>query len=202
MTLYNPHVNGPGAASIYLERGIERIQAGWIVDNGRITGCYNSICPGYVHTNGEVPIDYAFPKVSFPMFDNYEVGIRIYLDEDYWLQLWFETDVGFWPFNIFKELKNAANIAGYGGEVFTPAGEMVSPQMGNGQFLAGLQRSTCHMRQVVYEGDVQEFPPDPSIVTTHQSRCYYEGSENNALDDYWVYNFIFGGEGNCTVPPI
>lgn len=44
--------------------------------------------------------------------------------------------------------------------------------------------------------------PDELLVQTHQYRRYFQGNENNARDEYWDYNFIFGGAGNCTDSPI
>lgn len=99
-------------------------------------------------------------------------------------------------------MKHGGKRARYGGEVFTPVGQMQGPEMGDGQYRYG-HREATHMRQVLYEGNNHiELSPDPSIVKIHQSRCYYAGNEQHSLDDYWMYNFIFGGDGIFTnVPP-
>ncbi|XP_019238281.1 PREDICTED: uncharacterized protein LOC109218374 isoform X2 [Nicotiana attenuata] len=106
VTLYNPQVNGPGqytSATIFLESGdatnLEQIQTGWIVhpqlngdgrtrlytywtaDGQQKTGCYNSICPGFIQLSSEIPVDYAFPKVSLPQYDSQELQIQIYKDQ-------------------------------------------------------------------------------------------------------------------------
>ncbi|KAG5611936.1 hypothetical protein H5410_023217 [Solanum commersonii] len=68
--------------------------------------------------------------------------------------------------------------------------------MGNGNFQDDNPHTTCHMRQVLYGvGYNQLVQPDESLVQTHQSRCYHEGSQHNAHDYYWDYNFLFGGGG-------
>ncbi|KAG5611930.1 hypothetical protein H5410_023211 [Solanum commersonii] len=197
VTLYNPQVNGLGqysSTTIFLQSAdnapnFEQIQARWIVypklygdsqtrlyshwtvNGGQKIGCYNNICPGFVQLDNEVPIDYAFPKISRRMYDDYELQLQIYKDEDYYLFLHYIFVIGFWPETIFNELRNGSQIVRYRGQAYTPAGEPNSPSMGN---------------------DVQ---PDESLVETHDSRCYHEGSEYNGHDGYWDYNFLFGGGG-------
>ncbi|KAG5611937.1 hypothetical protein H5410_023218 [Solanum commersonii] len=148
VTLYNLHVNGLGqysSATIFHQSAdnatnFEQIQAGWIVhpqlygdsrtrlyshwttDGGQKTGCYNNICPGFVQLDTTVPIDYAFPKISRPMYDDYELEIQIYKDEDYYLLFQGFISIGFWPETIFNELRNGSQVVRYGGQVFTPAG--------------------------------------------------------------------------------
>ncbi|KAH0683303.1 hypothetical protein KY290_023462 [Solanum tuberosum] len=224
VTLYNLHVNGLGqysSATVFHQSAdnatnFEQIQAGWIVhpqlygdsrtrlyshwttDGGQKTGCYNNICPGFVQLDTEVPIDYAFPKISRPMYDDEELLIQIYKDQDYYLYIQSMFSIGFWPETMFNELRNGSQVVRYGGQAFTPAGQQYSPPMGNGNFQDGNPHTTCHMRQVLYGvGYNTEVQPDESLVQTHQSRCYHEGSQHNAHDDYWDYNFLFGGGGFC-----
>ncbi|XP_049389451.1 uncharacterized protein LOC125853755 [Solanum stenotomum] len=223
VTLYNPQLNGLGqysSATLFLQSAdnvanFEQIQAGWIVhpklygdnrtrlyshwttDGNQKTGCYNNICPGFVQLDNEVPIDYAFPQISRPSYGDYDMQFQIYKDEDYYLFLHYMFVIGFWPETIFNELRNGSQTIRYGGQVYTPAGEP-SPPMGNSKFNGGDPHYTCYMRQVLYGvGDNQDVQPDESLVQTHQSRCYYEGSEHNARDSYWDYYFLFGGAGNC-----
>ncbi|XP_019069050.2 protein neprosin-like [Solanum lycopersicum] len=168
------------------------------MDGGRKTGCYNNICPGFVQLDTDVPIDYAFPKISRPMYDDYELEIQLYKDEDYYLLFQGAFSIGLWPETLFNELRNGSQVVRYGGQAFTPAGQQFSPPMGNGNFEDGNPHTTCHMRQVMYGvGYDQDVQPDESLVQTHQSRCYHEGSQHNAHDDYWDYNFVFGGAGFC-----
>ncbi|XP_027772577.1 uncharacterized protein LOC107016279 [Solanum pennellii] len=224
ITLYNFYVNGAGqysSAAIFHQSAdnapnFEQIQAGWIVhpqlygdsrtrlyshwttDGGQKTGCYNNMCPGFVQLDTDVPIDYAFPKISRPMYDDYELEIQIYKDEDYYLLFQGAFSIGFWPETLFNELRNGSQVVRYGGQAFTPAGQQFSPPMGNGNFEDGNPHTTCHMRKVLYGvGYDQLVQPDESLVQTHQSRCYHEGSQHNAHDDYWDYNFVFGGAGFC-----
>lgn len=100
-------------------------------------------------------------------------------------------------------MKRGATRARFGGEAYTPVGQTEGPEMGDGLYKDGNPNSTCHMRQVMYEGDDHtKLSPHPSIVKIYQSRCYYAGNEQNSTHDYWMYNFIFGGDGNfSTLPP-
>ncbi|XP_049369290.1 uncharacterized protein LOC125834142 [Solanum verrucosum] len=224
VTLNNPQLKGLGqysSATIFLRSAddapnLEQIHAGWIVhpklygdgrtrlyshwtiDGGQKTGCYNNICPGFVQLDSEVPIDYAFPKISRPMYGDVELKIQIYKDEDYYLFIQSMFVIGFWPETIFNELKNGSQIVRYGGKAYTPAGEPHSPPMGSGAFQLNDPQITCHMRQVLYGvGENQDVQPNVSLVETHDSRCYHAGSEYNAYDGYWDYNFLFGGPGFC-----
>ncbi|WMV26456.1 hypothetical protein MTR67_019841 [Solanum verrucosum] len=128
VTLYNPQVNGLGqysSATIFHQSAdnatnFEQIQAGWIVhpklygdsrtrlyshwttDANRKIGCYNNICPGFVLLDNEVPIDYAFPKIPRSMYDDYELLIQIYKDQDYYLFIQSMFVIGFFAEDHFQ----------------------------------------------------------------------------------------------------
>lgn len=111
-------------------------------------------------------------------------------------------EIGMWPFELFDKLSaNGAYTVQYGGKVYTPAGEYISPSMGSGRFRGGQPYLTCYMRKVLYEieinGKKQQVPPHDSKVQTHESRCFYEGYQHNDNDGYWDYNFLFGGVGGA-----
>lgn len=126
------------------------------------------------------------------------VTLLLFIFADYYLLFQGLFSIGFWPETLFNELRNGSQVVRYGGQAFTPAGQQFSPPMGNGNFEDGNPHTTCHMRQVMYGvGYDQDVQPDESLVQTHQSRCYHEGSQHNAHDDYWDYNFVFGGAGFC-----
>ncbi|KAH0693714.1 hypothetical protein KY285_020811 [Solanum tuberosum] len=138
VTLNNPQLKGLGqysSATIFLRSAdeapnLEQIHAGWIVqsklygdgrtrlyahwtiDGGQKTGCCNNICPGFVQLDSEVPIDYAFPKISRPISTRMKTIIFSY-------SLFV---IGFWPETIFNELRNGSQIVRYGGKAYTPAG--------------------------------------------------------------------------------
>ncbi|XP_016460217.1 protein neprosin [Nicotiana tabacum] len=229
LCLYNPQVRGTGqysAASMSLETGagqkFEHIQVGWIVhpkmngdnrthlytkwtaDGYHKTGCYNTHCPGFIQLSSVIPIDYVFPRISdIQTNSKEEVLLSVYQTQylDYHLVMpMLEEEIGMWPYEIFDSLSaKGADTVRYGGQVYTPAGQDLSPAMGNGQFEEGHWQLTCYMRKVLYDievdGNRQQVPPDDSKVQTQESRCFYEGNQHNDNDGYWDYNFLFGGAG-------
>ncbi|KAG5612310.1 hypothetical protein H5410_023591 [Solanum commersonii] len=211
ISLYNPQVNGTGqyrAATMFFSNGggqnLEEIQVGWIVDGHQKTGCYNTKCLGFIQLSRVIPIDYAFPRTS-QIETNYkeEVLLRLYQTEyfDYHLTMpVMNEEIGMWPYEVFDKLSaNAADLVQFGGKLYTPGDQDVSPAMGNGQFRGGYWQLTCYMRKVWYEieidGQKKQVVPDDSKIISQDSRCYYEGNHYNANDGYWDYNFLFGVQG-------
>ncbi|XP_060212002.1 uncharacterized protein LOC132639580 [Lycium barbarum] len=175
----------------------------WTVHGYQKTGCYSTQCPGFIQLSRLIPIDYSFPRTSDIETDYKEVLLRVYQTEDFDYHLVLPTideEIGMWNWQVFDRLSaDAANLVQHGGKVYTPAGEDISPPMGNGQFRGGHWQLTSYMRKVLYEIEVndhkQEVPPDDSKVEPHESRCFYEGNHYNAKDGYWDYNFLFGSAG-------
>nr|XP_009787292.1 PREDICTED: uncharacterized protein LOC104235269 [Nicotiana sylvestris] len=166
------------------------------------TGCYNTHCPGFIQLSSVIPIDYAFPN-SKDIQSNVkkEVLLSVYQTRylDYHLVMaMIEEEIGLWPYEIFDSLSaKGGDTVRYGGQVYTPAGQDLSPAMGNGQFEEGNWQLTCYTRKVLYDiqvdGNRQQVPPDDSKVQTQKSRCFYEGNQHNDNDGHWDYNFLFGG---------
>ncbi|KAG5612272.1 hypothetical protein H5410_023553 [Solanum commersonii] len=229
LSIYNPQVEGNGpysAATIFISNGkgqnVEEIQVGWIVhpslngdtrthlytkwtvDGYQKTGCYNTKCPGFIQLSRVIPIDYAFPRTSeIESYYKEEVLLRLYQTEyfDYHLTMpVMNEEIGMWPYEVFDKLSaNAGDLVQYGGKVYTPGGQYITPPMGNGKFRGGHWLLTSYMRKVLYEIEVdgikQQVSPDESKVEPRESRCFYEGNHYNANDGYWDYNFLFGGAG-------
>ncbi|XP_027772416.1 uncharacterized protein LOC114076920 [Solanum pennellii] len=191
----HPSLNGDTRTHMYTK---------WTVDGHQKTGCYNTKCPGFIQLSRVIPIDYAFPRTSEIQTDyKEEVLLRLYQTKyfDYHLTMpVMNEEIGMWPYEVFDKLSaNAADLVQFGGKVYTPGGQDVSPAMGNGQFKGGYWQLTCYMRKVLYEievdGQKKQVVPDDSKIRSQDSRCYYEGNHYNANDGYWDYNFLFGGKG-------
>ncbi|KAG5611926.1 hypothetical protein H5410_023207 [Solanum commersonii] len=113
ITLYNPQVNGLGqysSATIFLQSGenatiTEQLQAGWIVNTSKLygdgqtrlytrwtadvhqkTGCYNTICPGFVQIY----------KDQVSSINNSTTHT------EYYLQLATMFAIGFWPDTLLR----------------------------------------------------------------------------------------------------
>lgn len=76
------------------------------------------------------------------------------IQTQYYLQLATMFAIGFWPDTLFNKLRNGSETIRYGGKAYAPAGETMSPPIGNGQFQAGNPHLTCHMRQIMYGVDI------------------------------------------------
>ncbi|WMV26411.1 hypothetical protein MTR67_019796 [Solanum verrucosum] len=72
--------------------GRTRLYTRWTADVHQKTGCYNTICPGFV---------------------------QIYKDQEYYLQLATMFAIGFWPDTLFKELRNGSETVRFGGKAYT-----------------------------------------------------------------------------------
>ncbi|XP_015072682.1 uncharacterized protein LOC107016868 [Solanum pennellii] len=191
----HPSLNGDTRTHLYTK---------WTVDSYQKTGCYNTKCPGFIQLSRTIPIDYAFPRTSeIESYYKEEVLLRLYQTKyfDYHLTMpVMNEEIGMWPYEVFNKLtENAGDLVQYGGKVYTPGGQYITPPMGNGQFRGGHWLLTSYMRKVLYEievdGHKQQVSPDESKVEPRESRCFYEGNHYNAKDGYWDYNFLFGGAG-------
>ncbi|KAK9287134.1 hypothetical protein L1049_015545 [Liquidambar formosana] len=109
---------------------------------------------------------------------------------NWWLYVNEGQDVvGYWPGVIFTGLSHAADTLRWGGQVFTPLSDDVSPPMGSGVFENGRYDRTCYMRKVVVVNgafDTESEVPDESSTQVAESRCYFE-ADQSYKDDYWEY---------------
>ncbi|KAK9270759.1 hypothetical protein L1049_026342 [Liquidambar formosana] len=168
-------------------------------DNHQSTGCYNTLCSGFVHVNDRIPLDYVFPNISLFMgiqFEIYFILAKVDATGDWWFLLNESSEyVGYWPKSIFTSLSGAADTMRWGGQIFTPSTDGASPQMGNGHFENGQYRKTCHMSNIrVINATNSPVIPDNSWVQTVDSRCYY-ARDNSYKPGLLEYSFLFGGVG-------
>ncbi|KAK2979588.1 hypothetical protein RJ640_020080 [Escallonia rubra] len=103
--------------------------------------------------------------------------------------------LGMWPGEIFSGLENAADFIEWGGQVYTPLSDNISPPMGSGTFKNGQYDKSCYMRNVaVWDGNDQSANVDNSYIQKSKPRCYLAG-DNSYKDDGYGYSFVFGGTG-------
>ncbi|KFK28897.1 hypothetical protein AALP_AA7G062300, partial [Arabis alpina] len=138
----------------WLNRNHTRLYTYWTVDGFIKTGCYNTLCPGYIQVSTKIPLGFLFQPVSTYGGQQYEVGISIYQDDitgDWWLMV-FDELVGYWPKSLFTEqgISQGANLASWGGEVYSPVKEK-SPSMGSGHFPSGVMDAAKERREIPSE---------------------------------------------------
>ncbi|CAN0878102.1 hypothetical protein LINGRAHAP2_LOCUS12294 [Linum grandiflorum] len=159
MSGWNPKVeaNESSSSQVWLTDGggqsIEAIEAGWIVrasrphpeifiywtvDGYEGSGCYNLDCPGFVLISPKYSLGSQIQPTSTYGGKQYYLNFKIYKDfktGNWWLQIQ-DTQVGYWPAELFESLKKSAVLLEWGGRVIntSPRGNHTTTQMGSGSF--------------------------------------------------------------------
>ncbi|XP_010530024.1 PREDICTED: uncharacterized protein LOC104806703 [Tarenaya hassleriana] len=114
-----------------------RLTAFWTADGYKQTGCYNTICPGFVQVDKQIYVGMQMLPRTSNGGPEFVSEFSIVQDPSFgnWMLKCDGTLVGYWPNEVFTHLKNGATFIRYGGNVFeSPDG--ISPAMGNGAFPA------------------------------------------------------------------
>ncbi|XP_031283653.1 uncharacterized protein LOC116142371 [Pistacia vera] len=207
--LQNPEVKmlQISKAQMWLEDGppAERnsIQVGWAADASKnTTGCYNTMCPGFVQVHPIYHLGQRYPKISIRDGIQYITQPFVFKDKatgNWWLSFDNNVTIGYWPKEIFTHLDKGASFLQFGGWTYnSPDG--LSPPMGSGLFPDNHYKRSCFFAQlkVMVGGgqliDMQEADLDIFVDNT---ACYdvktfgYQGGELGET-------FTFGGPGgNC-----
>ncbi|KAK9692351.1 hypothetical protein RND81_09G258300 [Saponaria officinalis] len=135
--------------------GDESIIAGWAVfpdyfkdheahlfviyTNG-VSHCFNTDCPGFVQLSSQLPLGVVPDRYSEIGGQQVFWNISIELDKstgNWHLYLTSPTiskeEIGYWPGNLFKQLKNAVAQVEWGGEINDPGAANPAPEMGSGE---------------------------------------------------------------------
>ncbi|KAF3448575.1 hypothetical protein FNV43_RR09288 [Rhamnella rubrinervis] len=146
-------------ASMWLSNGprerINSIQAGWGVnqylypngsglyafwttlqaDGYQKTGCFNTLCPGFVQASSEIHLGVAIEPCSTYNGRQFDIPLSLHQDiaTGSWWLMFGDKYVGYWPKSIFTSLAQGASEISWGGEVYSPINEL-SPAMGSGHF--------------------------------------------------------------------
>ncbi|GMY12327.1 hypothetical protein FCV25MIE_07566 [Fagus crenata] len=167
------------------------------VNNGRVSGCYNTYCPGFVVQSSSIPLNAYFANISKVNGIQYEYRFSIKQDSSTG-NIWAfinngNVALGYWPKELFTNLGNGADTVFWGGMVYSNLPN--SPPMGSGLFKNGNYGNTCYMRQM----SVRTVPgapfvtADDALVLYKNSRCFDAAGYENVGS--WGYRFLFGGEG-------
>ncbi|MCL7026030.1 hypothetical protein MKW94_010983 [Papaver nudicaule] len=112
---------------------VTRSFAYWTSDGGK-TGCYNTVCPGFVQVHSKHTPDSAFPTTS--EFEGTQIlfTVQITLDKEggkWWLVGNGEA-IGYWPRELFPAFAPGATSVFWGGRVMSGI-DRLSPPMGSGK---------------------------------------------------------------------
>ncbi|EOA16770.1 hypothetical protein CARUB_v10004983mg, partial [Capsella rubella] len=187
----------------WLNRNHSRLYTYWTADGFSKTGCYNTLCPGFVQVNTDIPLGYLFQPVSTYGGKQYEVSINIYKDHitgNWWLVV-FNDYVGYWPKSLFTDsgLGHGGNLVSWGGEVYSPVKEK-SPSMGSGHLPEHKSYSkVAYMNGfIVYNDFGMEgmTPPLESLKTFSSTpNCYKVKMDQPMFGDVWTDCIFYGGPG-------
>ncbi|KAL5071722.1 hypothetical protein RYX36_022609 [Vicia faba] len=187
--------------SVYGDRKT-RLFVYWTADGSHETGCFDLTCPGFIQTSNEIALGAAIYPIPTPGGLPYQITIYIYKDlitNNWWVQYGENTNIGYWPPEIFRAICYNAESVEWGGEVYsTTVGHTphTKTQMGNGQFSRGNSASILRMR-------VHDNYPSLKIPEWVQ----YYSDEYNCYDFYYVSDYLedpefyYGGPGSNPMCP-
>ncbi|XP_042507784.1 uncharacterized protein LOC122083914 [Macadamia integrifolia] len=177
-----------------------RLFSYWMSDGFHGKGCYNLLCSGFVQVSRQISFGLTFKNIS--TYDGPQV-------EDCWLVFrdpksghwWFvlgSTQVGYWPSEIFSDLRTHASSVSSGGEVYGPTNEP-SPPMGSGHLpqAFNMRSATLARRFQVVDDKLQLLDPDYNDFKPHPDtpKCYNVLRAFPWGRDIWKNSFLFGGPG-------
>ncbi|KAL4601878.1 hypothetical protein ACB092_10G013600 [Castanea dentata] len=149
ISIYNPKVEGThySSARIKVINGPESIEVGWTVNSTLYndtqtrlytftktssSSCFNTLCKSIIPTSTDIPLGIPIAPIATPK-QQFDMKFMLFWDSSN--GNWFlkfgqdETEIGFWPKNVFTALGDGANYVERGGEVFSPP-DVPSPPMG------------------------------------------------------------------------
>ncbi|OMO51048.1 hypothetical protein COLO4_37839 [Corchorus olitorius] len=173
-----------------------RLYTAWgQIKNGKMHGCLNTECAGFVQTDPTIGLDMILKPYSVVRGPQYYVKLAVNRDKstgNWWL-LYGENDkpVGYWPSKLFLNLKNGAATLRWGGLVNSATPQM--PIMGNGD---NGELHSSHFRQIAikYEAQTTLNGTIDVPIGVIENKCYKAG-DNSYKTEFWGYSFYFGGNG-------
>ncbi|EFH62255.1 hypothetical protein ARALYDRAFT_319549 [Arabidopsis lyrata subsp. lyrata] len=214
-------------ASISVESGLkdtlQSISAGWIVSpklnqnhsglftywsvNGyNKTGCYSTLCPGFVQVSSKFALGARAEPVS--IYDGQQYQLEVSLFKDYYTGDWWfvlgDEPIGYWPRSLFhfEGLANGANRIFWGGEVFSSVENMISPIMGSGHFpQEGFKKAAFvnGLKVIDHVSKEVRSPPTSGLMLFANSPTCYNVQTISTVGEEWSSAIFYGGPGGCTI---
>ncbi|KAG7584473.1 Neprosin [Arabidopsis suecica] len=197
-------------ASISVESGLkdtlQSISAGWIVNGYNKTGCYSTLCPGFVQVSSKFALGARAEPVS--IYDGQQYHLEVSLLKDYYTGDWWfvlgDEPIGYWPRSLFhfEGLANGANRIFWGGEVFSSVENMISPIMGSGHFpQEGFKKAAFVNGLKVIDHVSKEVtsPPTSGLMLFADSPTCYNVQTISTVGEDWSSAIFYGGPGGCTI---
>nr|XP_016457079.1 PREDICTED: uncharacterized protein LOC107780970 [Nicotiana tabacum] len=217
--IYTPRVKGQqhSACRLKIQKGPENIQVGWRVDptlygDGRSrlythfqagkNQCFNTQCPGFVIVNRDIPLDFVYSPVTQRGSKDAWVD-KMYITRDlvngnWWLLLTRnQTQVGFWPKQIFDELNDFASTIEWGGVVYSPPG-VLEPPMGSSFFPIGDTRYDAYCRNIGTIDDNGQETEAGNLIPYMTNPDLYKVVDASSEGSSFKHSVFYGGPGEST----
>ncbi|XP_019418634.1 PREDICTED: uncharacterized protein LOC109329425 [Lupinus angustifolius] len=152
----------------------------WTRDTYQSTGCYNTLCPGFVQTNKRITLGAAIKPISSYNGKQFDMNFKIWKDPksgNWWLSIGSRILIGYWPSSLFTGLKSHAERIEFGGEIVNSAvNGHTTTQMGSGHFPEkGLFKKSAYFRNLYFVNSKNQYVSFPvSNLRTHveDPNCY------------------------------
>lgn len=176
---------------------ITRSFAYWTGDGGKNTGCYNTLCSGFVQVHDKYTPDMPIYNTSTICGTQIALRVSIYLDRQSgrcYLTLLDSIQIGYWPIELFPAFAPGATYIYWGGRV--KAGKNgITPPMGSGRIPNEYPACSGFFQHLKYiDTNNQQLQPEQ---IEHTVECH----EHYAAEYYPDDNILhFGGDGgdNCS----
>ncbi|KAI3938888.1 hypothetical protein MKW92_012511 [Papaver armeniacum] len=171
---------------------LTRAFAYWTGDGGHTTGCYNTLCPGYVQVHQEYTPDLPYWDISIVDSTQFETKVEISLEREtgrWWLILQDEVKMGYWPKELFPLFMPGVDYIYWGGRVKSGK-DGALPPMCSGQLPGPRYKTTGYFAELKYKDKNDHvLQPDKLEYTNDCTQLY---SANYYVD---VNQMHFGGTG-------
>ncbi|RZC85606.1 hypothetical protein C5167_041793 [Papaver somniferum] len=182
----NPQLYGDDRPSTY---------SYWTGDGGHNTGCYNTLCSGFVQVDQHYTPAMAVANTSTIGGTQYILISSIIREREtghWWLMLENKIQVGYWPRELFPQFESGADYIYWGGHV--KSGKDGMPEMASGNRPDRFNNHTGYFEQLEYKDKDDRWVPYPKI----QSIVDCKGSYDSFWDDeHAILHFGGPGGGTC-----
>ncbi|CAN0878103.1 hypothetical protein LINGRAHAP2_LOCUS12295 [Linum grandiflorum] len=187
MSAWNPNVEANELSSSQV----------W-VDGYRKSGCYNLDCSGFIETTNKYGVGSELQPISTYNGVQNSINLKIYKDfgtGNWWLQIQ-ELDVGYWPSELFYNMKTSATKLAWGGRVTNtdPKGVHTTTQMGSGHLPGEGYGRAAWFEHLEYV-DANGYFSHATDVESHATRPECYDVEMQMWDKDARTHFLYGGPG-------
>ncbi|KAI3987221.1 hypothetical protein MKX01_031705 [Papaver californicum] len=128
----------------------------WTADNGKQTGCYNTLCPGFIQVDSRFTPDLPFSVISVFEGAVVEVQSHVYLNssEKRWWYVVEGIKLGYWPAEILPHFGDIGGIERiYFGGHSMENGDGRVPELGSGHFPNEKFNQAAYFTQMQYNDE-------------------------------------------------